>query len=185
MISSKSEFLKLWNAGRLGNKLRTWASVGEAEGYDGLFSIRDGRPDSNLARYLVPRDKVTENVEAMRLLGARDVYFVEMAPDHRLVLQGEYINGNLRGVGGSHVLNKYLMYSREQTQMKRVKKWLHLEGAASLALLRQHMDGNSWDDFQDLQDRYPDHTIEFGVYECFVGNLPGRNTIIWEVRGTY
>ena len=37
MISTKSEFMRLWDAGLLGNKLQTWNSIDDAAGYNGLF----------------------------------------------------------------------------------------------------------------------------------------------------
>jgi hypothetical protein len=184
MISTKSEFMRLWDAGLLGNKLQTWNSIEDAD-YNGLFSIRSRRPDSRNTMYKVARSEVPDAIDRLVRLGERssDLYFGEMAPDDRLTIQGEYLDGMLGGSASGIPRNKYLMWSTEQTQMKRVKVWSHNEGCASLAILRSYLNDNSWDDFQALLEGYPDHAIEFSAYECFVGNLPGRNTIIWEVRG--
>lgn len=181
MIQSKAEFLQLWRAGALGNRLRSWERLEDAEGYDGLFSIRDSCPNSNLSRYNVPREGIDQALAEMRDLGGRGLYLGEMAPDHRLTIQGEYLDGEQHG----QVFNRSLTYSIEKTQMKRVKEWTHTEGAAALAILRSYLDGNSYDDLLTLQTMYPDHVIEFGAYECCLGDIPGRNTIIWEVRGSY
>ena len=181
MIRTKNEFLSLWRAGKLGNRLRTWKTLDEAEGYDGLFSIRDGRPNSNLCRYNVPRDGIDRAVAEMTALGGRGLYFGEMAPDHRLTIQGEFLDGEQHG----QVFNRSLTYSTEKTQMKRVTQWRHTEGAAAVAILRSYLDGNSYDDLLTLQTKYPDHVIEFSAYECCLGDVPGRNTIIWELRGRY
>ena len=37
-------------------------------------------------------------------------------------------------------------------------------------------------DLQNLFEWFPEHTIEFASFAVPVGNLAGRNTIIWEVR---
>lgn len=181
MIRTKTEFVQLWRAGALGNRLRSWARLEDAADYDGLFSIRDGRPSSNLCRYNVPRDGIDQALEEMRAQGGRGLYFGEMAPDHRLTIQGEYLDGEQHG----QVFNRSLTYSTEQTQMKRVKEWTHVDGAAALAILRSYLDGNSYDDLLTLQSMYPDHVIEFSAYECCLGDIPGRNTIIWEIRRSY
>jgi len=34
----------------------------------------------------------------------------------------------------------------------------------------------------ELLDLYPDHVIEFSAAEVFVGDRPGRNAVVWEVR---
>jgi hypothetical protein len=185
MIASKNEFMPLWNAGRLGNKPRTWPDLASAleSDYRGCFSCRDGRADSRLTRYGVPYAKLIDVVAEMESQGARWVHFNESAPDERLLIQGEYQDGMI--MPAENPRNKYLMWSTEQTQMKRVKQWHHTEGSASVAILRSYLNDNSWDDLQVLLEQYPNHIIEFSAYECFVGNLPGRNTLIWEVRGSF
>ena len=51
--------------------------------------------------------------------------------------------------------------------------WLHLKGT---------MDAQSYSDIQELFETYPDATVEFSTYSINVGDCPGRNTLIWEVR---
>jgi hypothetical protein len=48
--------------------------------------------------------------------------------------------------------------------------------------LRRYLDSSSYDDLMDLVETFPEHVIEFGAYETNLGNIPGRNTVIWEVR---
>lgn len=38
------------------------------------------------------------------------------------------------------------------------------------------------DDMRDLVERFPGHVVEFMTCSKFVGVLPHRNTVIWEVR---
>ncbi len=49
-------------------------------------------------------------------------------------------------------------------------------------LLDRYMDPASRDDVDALLERYPDATIEFTCFTVNVGNIPGRNTMMWEVR---
>ena len=44
------------------------------------------------------------------------------------------------------------------------------------------MDGNSYDDIMSLMDEYPESVIEFSTFDEWVGIMPRRNTIVWEVR---
>lgn len=38
------------------------------------------------------------------------------------------------------------------------------------------------DDVEILLELYPDATIELAAYPYTLGKIPGRNTVIWEVR---
>jgi hypothetical protein len=185
MIASKSDFVDLYNRGLLGNKLRQWRHLVDVRkaGYAGTLSIRDGRPSSNLSRYRVPVAEANAAVAEMLGAGARDIYYNESAPDDVLLFQGEYLHGVPAGNPAGSVRNHYLMWSRERVPMKRVRKWAHTEGAATLWLLRSSLSPGAWDQFEDIRERFPDHTIEFSVYDRLLGNCPGCNWVVWEVRG--
>lgn len=58
----------------------------------------------------------------------------------------------------------------------------HWEGTAARLLLRRKLNPNSLDDLEILRDRWPGHVYEFSAVEGCFGTVPGRNTIIWEVR---
>ncbi len=62
------------------------------------------------------------------------------------------------------------------------KPWRILEGNDARVALQAHMSPSSFADLEALFDRYPTSVVEFGIYSCNIGNIPGRNTIIWEVR---
>jgi hypothetical protein len=182
MIDSKDEFLRLYRRGALGNTLRTWASLEEAIGSDhrGTFSVRDVRPNSDLSCYRVPYEDLAAVASRMLARGALGVHFNESAPDDRLVVQGEYMDGVADGTG--LLANRYLMFSDEPVPMKRVARWRHAEGSAATAVLRHALDPASYDDLAAIGDLYPGHVVEFSAYDRPVGAIPGRNTIIWEVR---
>jgi hypothetical protein len=206
MIRSKEQFLELWNSGQLGNKLRSWKNLDalKSSGYTGPVGIRS-RDFGWKTMYYVPQERLEAVLlKESRLRGARieNLYFGESAPDDHLVLQGEYWVGE-----------HYLMYSRAKLAMKDAlalplgkdkcpshvvatypdMKWPpydeliayrhEAQGVRAELLLRAAMNANSWDDFQILRDQYPGHVIEFGCYDCELGSVPGRNTLIWELRG--
>lgn len=49
-------------------------------------------------------------------------------------------------------------------------------------MLQHFMNPHSYNDFEHLLDRFPGHVVEFTTLGCDRGKVPGRNTIIWEVR---
>jgi hypothetical protein len=58
----------------------------------------------------------------------------------------------------------------------------HADGSRARLVVRQRADENSYNDIQDLFDRYPGHVIEFSCFNRCIGTFPGRNTVVWEVR---
>lgn len=194
MITTKKDFLEKYTSGQLGNKLRSWNDLDtlKSSDYRGPVSIRS-RLLSWKTMYYVPQerlDAILAKEGRLRGFATEDLYYNESAPDHRLTIQGEYLNNHTR----------YLMYSREKLAMKdalalplnqdilpwpgaELGAWRHeSEGLLTEMLLRANMNANSYDDFQILRDEYPDHVIEFSCYDCELGSIPSRNTLIWEVR---
>jgi hypothetical protein len=141
-------------------------------------------------QYQVQRDHL------MYLRGGLDVDqfdFNGSTSDDRLLLQGEFWDDHTR----------YLMCSRSRRSMKEAMRLdvfcatdqatgkplyapyfvkVHAEGIRSIVLLKRAVNANSWDDFQVLIEQYPDHVIAFSCYDCCLGTVPLRNTIIWECR---
>lgn len=204
-IETKAQFRDLWLRGVFGNKPRVWKSYEElqAAGYTGNVSFRMHVPDSRHTRYGVPADGIQAALGELQTVGihASDIWFNESAPDDHLLLQGEYTDIERPG----YVVDRYLMYSRAKTQMKKALalplaidlyipghlNWSHeahcqfrheSEGLRTDLLLQSVMNANSWDDFCELRLLYPQHVIEFSVYDHCVGDCPHRNTLIWEVR---
>lgn len=59
------------------------------------------------------------------------------------------------------------------------------EGVAARRLLKQRLNPNSYEDLCDLLELWPDHVIEFSVMDRCFGTNDHRNTIVWELRGSY
>jgi hypothetical protein len=175
-INSKREFYRLYFAGAFGNALRTWPTCEalNASGYGGTVTIREaGRAGGGFCRYSVPVSEVRRVLLEAHVDPSR-VTFNESAPDHQLVAQGEVA----RLVGGLA-----LRYATAKRPMREAMATARdVTGATAVAVLRSALSESSYDDIEALLDLYPDAVVEFSAYAGLVGNAPGRNAIVWEVR---
>lgn len=159
--------------------------------------------------YYVPQDRleaILAKEGRLRGFASQDLYFNESAPDDRLLLQGEYHNDHTRYLMYSRAQlamkdalalpldhdymgmilcgfrvegpTEYWQAAAESERQHRHES----EGLKTEMLLRANMNANSWEDFNILRDEYPGHIIEFGCYDCELGSVTGRNTLMWEVR---
>ena len=167
-VLTKADFYRRWNQGEFGNKLRTWDRVADIPPGVEVVTVRVRNPSSPMCRYGVPvRELREQNLN-------EEFTFNEDAPDHKLILQGE---ATLTHAG----LN--LFYSTEQTKMRiALLRGKSLSGLAAKLLLQRSCDPSSFDALYDLLHSYEDHVVEFGCYSINLGNIPRRNTVIWEVR---
>lgn len=178
-INTKSEFLRRSTLGLLGNCMPLWESVREARnaGYHGPVMLRYREASSLFMRPHVPLDEVDALIDSLAPQGAlRELFYLSWAdPKIPRTLNAEV----WRAPGGL-----YLNYGTSQINLRDdlTQNGRHVQGSAATAILRWACCPNSFDDIEELLDRYPDHVIELTAYASFLGNLPGRNTIVWEVR---
>lgn len=179
-IKTKKQFYELYESGFFGNKPKTWRNLEEIEksGYKGTLTIRSkvGMARKKV-KYLVPVENVKKELEELKSLGfpESDFSFSQYVPDDKLTIQGELMLSD-KGL--------YLLYSQLKTQMNTALKEesKQAEGLQALFLLKKYLNPQSLEDLNALLELYPDSIIEFSAYECNLGNLKGRNTLIWEVR---
>tara|TARA_Y100000310_G_scaffold268797_1_gene281602 strand:+ start:8044 stop:8268 length:225 start_codon:yes stop_codon:yes gene_type:complete len=62
------------------------------------------------------------------------------------------------------------------------KEELHVCGLDARSLLEENLFASSHSDITRLLKEFPKSIIEFSSYNISVGDLKGRNTVIWEVR---
>jgi len=177
-VTNKLDGMRRWHAGEFGNKLRTWPYVEYFRRNiccpEAGLRYSDPRGGGACFEAHIPHYAVHDRIVAWEFMGRNldNIMVCEEAPDHRLVVNGEY-----HDVYGFH-------FSRVKKPMRAALK----EGGRCASvprarlMLRQAMTPSSWTDFEELTETYPEHVIELSVYECMLGVLPGRNTIIWEVR---
>ena len=177
-ITSKPQGIALWTAGAFGNKLRTWPTLEAclASGYRGRVGLRyiDPRGGGTPWEAHVPIDELALRMLARRVCGLRDdlTLFCEEAPDHRLILNGEF--SDLYGFYCSNIKKPM------RAALKEGGRWVSV--AAGRLMLKHCMTPSSWSDFEALLEVYPEYVIELSVYDIPLGELRGRNALIWEVR---
>lgn len=184
MVRTKSEFLALSAAGRLGNFLRSWDTIGEVEqsGYRGFLTIRSRVPGS---RHFVPVTRVWDGVRPAAGIhlaclvhdGARaeDLYIQQIPdPSARRVIQFEAMLDE-RGI--------IMHYELETTNpLRGIRDRGRLaRGAAAVAILRAYLSPSSYDDLWAMWDLHPTSIIEATEFSRPVGEF-GRHLLYWEVR---
>ena len=102
--------------------------------------------------------------------------FNQSMPDEHLLIQGEIMDG----VGGGLELTYSTI--KKPMNLALVEEELFIKGLTTKILLQQNLSPSSYSDMVALLDIFPDSIIEFSSYDIPVGNLKGRNTIIWGVR---
>jgi hypothetical protein len=183
VIKNKHVNYRLWTTGGWGNKLRAWKTLPEllASGYTGYIVMRYlGAVGNQWCVYNLPFNAI-QTVRARWILDGADgdrIMYNEAAPDTRVILQGELYTGMEAGTWN------WMVYS---TVKKHMRDALALQsdvstGLKTQLLLKEMMSPSSFSDFEILTQKYNSHVIEFSVYSCFLGDRPGRNTLVWEVR---
>lgn len=183
IVATKRQNYRLWQSGAFGNKLRAWRTVEEwrASGFGGRVVLRALLPvGGGPCRYNLEPDEVDRVVDCWIAEGMhREAIMVnEAAPDQAAVLQGEYLNDIV-----SFYWNTF-HYSRVAAHMRiALGEEMHMAtGMMSDMLLRGAMTPSSYEDWRVLLEQYPGHVLEVSIYNHCIGDTPGRNTLVWEVR---
>jgi hypothetical protein len=184
-IVDKRMNYSLWRSGAFGNKLRVWRSMDEwrNSGFAGLVVLRSLMDGGGPCEYSLAPEQVEESVRRWLANGHPPdrIMFNEEASDQHVLLQGEYLNDI--HLGGSSYWG-YFHYSRVKTQMRDALKAAPelAQGLRSDLMLRLAMTPSSYEDWLLLLDRYHGHVFEVSIYERCLGDIPGRNALVWEVR---
>ena len=183
-VKSKKQNYALWQNGFFGNKLRAWRSFDEwkKSGFNGNVALRVlGQTGAGYCSYDNQPEDVEEAINSFVSLGYRfeDVMINEMAPSYELILQGEYSNEFLLSHGRG-----YFLYSFSKNHMRDALKYDSKVAVGLMAdlLIKNSMTPSSHDDWLLLIDRYPEHVFEVSIFEKCLGDIPGRNTLVWEIR---
>jgi len=190
-ILNKKQSYALWQSGAFGTKLRSWRTIEDwrASGFSELVVLRTllpGSGGSGPCYYnLMPNELEWHwsNLTVFKGIPREHLMINEAAPDQDVVLQGEYLNGICQDEIGAPVWS-YFFHSTLRHHMRDA---LHLRpehtyGLRTDALLRRAMTDASYEDWQGLLDQYPDHVLEVSIYNRCLGDIPGRNALVWEVR---
>jgi hypothetical protein len=178
-VLNKKDYYARYIDGEFGNRLQVWRTCEEYvnSGFTKPIGIRNVKADSPFCRYDIPPRMVMPVVQEFMTKGCPlgDMTFTEAAPDTALIIQGEIIIYR-------DVLE--LTYSKVKRQMRIAlkEKPEYASGNHAHQILKHCCDTNSYEWMMWLLEAYEDHAVEFSTYNRYLGNIPRRNTLIWEVR---
>lgn len=179
-IPTKTRFYSFYEQNFPVNKALTWSSYKELSksGWrDGVCMRSRQGVDRKRVDFDIPYEKVKEKIKEWKAEGFREenIAFNQSMPNPHIRIQGE-----VREVNGIF----HLRYSTVQKPMNLAlaKEDLKTKDLQARMILRGNMDESSYADLEALLETFPMAVIEFGTYEVPVGNIPGRNTVFWEIR---
>lgn len=184
-ILNKRENFRLWQSGAFGNKLRAWRTPDEwlDSDFRGQVVLRSLMDGGGPCEYNLTREQAHRSILRWEEAGVpRERIMVnEAAPDQCVLLQGEYLNDIHLGDAPNW---GYFYYSRVRAQMRDALKAAPEVscGLRSDMLLRLAMTPSSYEDWLVLLERYHGHVFEVSIYDRCLGDVPGRNALVWEVR---
>lgn len=177
-VLTKRDFVRRYEAGEFGNRAITWDSLEDLckDDYQGGLVHLRCRIPGGPTFYNLHRLEAIHQWTKMAWGERRDYYCSAMAPHNCNLLQGECI-----GTGKDFTM---LCTSVLDLPMRDAlaKSSSYLYGISALHRLRRAMNDKSWEWYETLVDRYPEHVIEFSTFSKCWGTLPGYNTVFWEVR---
>lgn len=179
-ITNKHQSAELFKLGKFGNKTKLWSSIDE---------LRTDRPKLCMLRYrgnaggmychydvtveeaenLIDKYVKENNAERARF------FFNETAIHEKLLIQGELYR-SIRGLEFRYSL------VREPMRLALDENEQTCYGLKSISLLKHYLTSSSYTDLMELIELYPDHVFELSVWSYDIGDIPGRNAIVWEVR---
>lgn len=185
-ILTKLDNYRRCHAGEYGNRLLQWASIEEwkASGYDQPVCMRTalhagGGPK---AFNVAPEEVEAQAATWVKLGVPRDRIRLSEMADGMRVLQGQYFNGICTIDGEVHNGVFKLTFATGPIPVALSRHQKTVYGLTATLLIRHFMTPSSYSDWQELLNRYSDHVLEFSVWESCVGDIPGRNAVVWEVR---
>jgi len=178
-INGKKEFYKLHKQGKFGNRALRWETLQELKisNYSNKVCIRGLGIPRNAVKYNIPQDQLAKEINnyANQGIPLEKLKFNESMPDKNLLLQGEI------KLSKNHIDLTYTTVKKPMN-LGFEEEQIHTNGLTAINILKANLCPSSYADLQILLSEYPDSVIEFSTYSCPVGNIRGRNTVIWEVR---
>jgi len=179
-ILSKDQSLRMFQQGLFGNAVRLWMNPTEFLSdlsFKGTrVSIRyNGINGGGPRQFKVPVHDipyvvscwVLRGYEYDRIIFNEDMYDIAWVQCEVMDLPG----------------GLYLGYKEITSDQSLANRELNcLVGLQAKQYLMAHMDPSSYNDMWALFDEYPDSVIELTICHEQIGNIPGRNTIFFEVR---
>jgi len=182
-IKNKKECYALYEAGLFGNKALTWNSYKEIleSGWSEGVCMRAKKKMINRKNvvYDLHLKDVPKKIKEWERHGVKEneISFNQSLPNHKILIQGELTRAN-------EPYDLFLLYStiKKPTNLALAEEERNASGTLAKTILESCLSPSSYSDMESLLEQFPLSMIEFGSYKIPVGNIPGRNTLIWEVR---
>lgn len=187
IVLNKRSNYELWSKGFLGNKLRMWRTYDEwaASGFNGLLVLRylAGGGGGRCTYHLKPHELAAEMDRWERNGADRKLMMInEMAPGQETTIQGELFNG-IQPDDASGEFDTFLhSFVNKPMREALAEESFTTHGLRSRLLLKHFMTPSSYEDLLVLLEIYPNHVFEISVFSKCLGDTPGRNAVVWEVR---
>jgi hypothetical protein len=182
-ITTKKAMYRLLQAGLLGNTIPIYNSVDEWWDSDDLWrydnwGVRVLTPGDKRMRLNIPRGWVLDYVKDN--FPEDSGYNISPMIDQWSIFKGEVYEQYHTPPYG---LCAYVNFKGNMPWREALRDYgQHFFGLEAKLQLQKYMDPSSYDDVRTLLEEYPDHVVEFSVCDRSVGIIPGRNSVIWEVR---
>jgi len=175
-VNTKTDFYRRFQTGEFGNRSETWLTFEDYQksGYRGKICIRSKKPGGPYLYFVEPQT-VIRAIQTFNDSGWHDLSFAAQCPEDDAVLKGEICLSHM-GIFLKGSFARFPM--REAMRNFAFNIW----GLEAELIIKQAMNGSSWDWLQYLLLAYPDHVIEFTSLRYCWGTNPGHNTLFWEVR---
>jgi hypothetical protein len=191
-LPHKSWNYALFRQGCFGNRAHAWDNIKELQesGWSKDVCIRDRRGTNRaddkapLPLHNIPKEDLQQTIQALTSKGIpiKAMTFNQSMPDHHLTIQGEVT----RALDGT----LHLTYTNAQKPMRAglLKKTELAKGLKAKIILQHFLWPSSLKEIEDCLEYFstgtqtPSPTVEFSTYSIPVGDTPGHNTVIWEVR---
>lgn len=186
-VLTKADFVRRYMVGEFGNASPTWPNVSEWYASDHwnkpphnetkLYNLRNWRLGGRCLYDLEPEQIIRYGKTLVREESDGQFYVSAMAPSHATLIQGEVL-------WDKQYPEMALTYSHVRAPMRDAlrESCLTALGLRARLLLRHFLCSNSHAWLFHLFKTYPEHVIEFSVYDRFWGTVPRFNTVFWEVR---
>lgn len=184
-VNTKADFVRRYRAGEFGNAAPTWETATKwiasdwSIDFGQLFHLRS-RIKGGPTYYNLPANDLYKLVLLHGWQDSPDWYVSAMAPTEKTIINGEV--KEFRDFGEPAGWD--LTYSTVKKTMREslAEKTEHAQGLTAKGIIKAAMNSASYEWLNVLMDHYPNHTIEFSVYETNWGTVPGFNAVFWEVR---
>ena len=183
-VRTKEVMYKLLVAGCFGNTLPQWFDIqtwknDPKAGNIPVWGVRTLTPGGPCRLYC-PRNEVEKTAEEYRQLGHKINISIMLDAICYVTLYADVYDdpttGQLCVYGVEYPPKGSSWRAIMPTQGKTYT------GLEARLLLQRHLTPSSLADGEALRELYPDHVYELSACDRNIGTIPGRNSIMWEVR---